>query len=222
MSWEAWIPVIASGLGAAGAMAGRASQNRATGRAAEADLTMQRDRDTSSRYAVQQQALLQAALMAEQAKLNRARLGIEAPAARANQAARGDALANVQDVSISGVPSHITVPQISGGLRPSALGPNARAAGRGLSAQALEALLSGSDVPEMPDYSGLAQAMPEQSALPEATGTDRFLSILAALGAASEGASTVAGQRRRGGTGAPSAGRASDLGGSQWAGLFGG
>jgi len=220
MSWEAWIPVIASGLGAAGAMAGRASQNRAAGRAAEADVTLQRDRDTSSRYAVQQNALLQAALMAENARLNRARLGIEAPAARANQAARGDALANVQDASISGVPGHITIPQISGGLRPSALGPNARAAGRGLSQQALEALLSQSDVPEMPDYSGLAQAMPEQNALPQATGTDRFLEILAALGAASEAGGTIAGQRR--GAGTPSVGRPSNLGGSQWAGLFGG
>jgi len=220
MSWEAWIPVIASGLGAAGAMAGRASQNRAAGRAAEADVTLQRDRDTSSRYAVQQNALLQAALMAENARLNRARLGIEAPAARANQAAQGDALANVQDVSISGVPSHIRVPQISGGLRPSVLGPNARAAGRGLSSQALEALLSQSDVPEMPDYSQLAQGMPEPNALPQATGTDRFLEILAALGAASEAGSTIAGQRR--GASAPSVGRPSNLGGSQWAGLFGG
>ena len=61
---------------------------------------------------------------------------------RAQQTARGDALANVQDVSISR-PSHITDFNISGGMRPSALGPNARQAGAELSNQALAKLLDG-------------------------------------------------------------------------------
>lgn len=61
---------------------------------------------------------------------------------RAQQTARGDALANVQDVSISR-PSHITDFNISGGMRPSALGPNARQAGAELSNQALAKLLEG-------------------------------------------------------------------------------
>lgn len=61
---------------------------------------------------------------------------------RAQQTAIGDALANVQDARID-APSHITRFNVSGGLRPSALGPNARMAGQELSAQALNALQRG-------------------------------------------------------------------------------
>jgi hypothetical protein len=61
---------------------------------------------------------------------------------RAQATALGDALANVQDARVS-APSHITRFNVSGGLRPSALGPNARAAGAELSNQSLAALRQG-------------------------------------------------------------------------------
>lgn len=61
---------------------------------------------------------------------------------RASQTAMGDVMANVQDARVS-APSHIPRFEVSGGLRPSALGPNARAAGGALSNQALAALLEG-------------------------------------------------------------------------------
>lgn len=61
---------------------------------------------------------------------------------RAYQTGRGDLLANVQDVRID-TPGHIPRVNISGGLRPSALGPNARAAGATLSNEALAALMEG-------------------------------------------------------------------------------
>lgn len=64
------------------------------------------------------------------------------PSTYASQAARGGLQANAQDASISGLPSYIHVPTLSGGLRPSALGPNSQAAGAQLSKQALQNLLN--------------------------------------------------------------------------------
>jgi hypothetical protein len=128
--------------------------------------------------------------MAEAARLKRAQLGMDAPEQRARQTAWGDVLANVQDASID-MPGHIPKINVSGGLRPSQLGPNARAAGAGLSPQALQALMTGSDVPEMPDYSKLVMTPPEATPLPEASGQDRWLNIMAALGQVAQGADTM-------------------------------
>lgn len=61
---------------------------------------------------------------------------------RARQAAIGGTMANVQDVRVD-APSHITRFNVSGGLRPSAMGPAGRAAGQELSGQALAALMEG-------------------------------------------------------------------------------
>lgn len=88
--------------------------------------------------------------------MRRAELGIAAPRARAVQTALGDLLSNVQDVQLNvpGIAASTTV----GGVRPSALGPNARQAGAELSKKALEALISGSDIPpptERPQASGV-------------------------------------------------------------------
>jgi hypothetical protein len=73
----------------------------------------------------------------------------DAPTVRSNQTARGDLLANVQDLKI-GRPAGSTIPTFpnSGGLRPSALGPNARQAGSEMSRQALLKLMEGEDLPQ--------------------------------------------------------------------------
>jgi hypothetical protein len=115
---------------------------------------------------------------------------MDAPEQRARQTAWGDILANVQDASID-MPGHIPKINVSGGLRPSLLGPNARAAGAGMSTQALQALMTGSDVPEMPDFQKLVMTPPEATPLPEASGQDRWLNVMAALGQIAQGADTV-------------------------------
>lgn len=61
---------------------------------------------------------------------------------RASQAVRGDLISNVQDASVQ-AGSHIPRLNISGGLRPSALGGKARMAGDEMSRQALLAMLQG-------------------------------------------------------------------------------
>lgn len=83
---------------------------------------------------------------------------------RAQQVARGDLLARMQDINIEG-PSHITKFNVSGGMRPSALGPNARAAGGELSNQALAALIEGdSFMPIKPmGPVNLSNTMPQES-----------------------------------------------------------
>lgn len=84
---------------------------------------------------------------------------LQTPAVLAREAAAGDTLNNLRDVQISGLPSYIHVPQISGGTRPSNLGDNARNAGAALSRNALLQLGKNSfDLPSMPTQTPLPTA----------------------------------------------------------------
>jgi hypothetical protein len=190
MDWATVAPLITAGMGLAGQVAAQRSAARAGARQDEAAANMAQDRFGQQNYAAQQNATLTAGSMAEAARLKRAQLGMDAPEQRARQTAWGDILANVQDASID-MPGHIPKINVSGGLRPSLLGPNARAAGAGMSTQALQALMTGSDVPEMPDFQKLVMTPPEATPLPEASGQDRWLNIMAALGQVAQGADTM-------------------------------
>lgn len=110
--------------------------------------------------------------------LDRARLGadkaqfeLQAPSTRFGQAVRGGLAANVQDVGVQ-VPEHLrrSLVQFTGGLRPSAIGPQGRAAGQRLSELALSRM--GQDTFEVPDLPGA----PGVSATPRPGFIDRFLS----------------------------------------------
>ena len=116
---------------------------------------------TRDQYGMNRAALLDRMMQ------DRAKLGIDAPMARTKQAAYGDALQNVQDVNIDFQPATGTLSKfgVTGGLRPSMFGANARAAGGELSTQALEALRTKSDIPDLvdvPEASPLAE-LPELS-----------------------------------------------------------
>jgi hypothetical protein len=98
---------------------GGAAGGRLAGQTAQADIAL--------RGGALQKSLYDAAL-------NRALAGAVLPTYRANQAELGDLLANTQDVGVNAPPAlagHLTT--FTGGRRPSALGPNARAAGAALS-----------------------------------------------------------------------------------------
>jgi hypothetical protein len=101
---------------------------------------------------------------------------------RAQQVGLGDLLANVQDVQMTGMPSYIPHMAFTGGLRPSALGPNARLAGQNLSRQALEAQMSGADIPDMPNVSQLGTNAPALTPLQQSGKLDTLLSVLGAAG----------------------------------------
>jgi hypothetical protein len=129
--------------------------------------------------------------------LARSQFGLNAPTTRAQQTILGDAMQSVQDVDIEGMPSHIPRIRFTGGLRPSLLGPSARAAGAELSNQALQALQSRSDVPGPMaplNTQGLLIAPPTASQLPQATKSDSIMNALATIG----GIANVAGPALQG------------------------
>lgn len=193
MDWKTLIPLITAGVGAAGTIAGRGSAERAAGRATEADLTMQRDRDRTDQYRVQQDAILTLARLLEQGTMDRARLGIEAPSARAKQTMMGDAMAGIQNVAPQGVPSHIPSVSFSGGLRPSLLGSTSRAAGSTLARDAYSALLSGKDVPAAMDPKSLLLTPPTETPLPQAGKIDSILNALSLIGGVAGSGGSVLG-----------------------------
>lgn len=86
------------------------------------------------------------------AALRRALSQASLPSLGAAQAVKGDMLQNVQDVQPSGSPAVMAhLVNFSGGLRPSALGPNARQAGANLSkAGVANQSLQLPQAPEMP------------------------------------------------------------------------
>ncbi len=74
---------------------------------------------------------------------------LTAPSTRADQARRGDLQANVQDIQFQ-LPEGSTIPLFgyTGGIRPSALGPNARQAGSEMSRNALLRMMQGEPYPQ--------------------------------------------------------------------------
>jgi len=170
---------------AGGEVAGAVSAGRAGGRAEENLGAQAQDRTAIDRYQAEQLAKLGGANLLEGATKDRADRFLTDSMVRAKQVGLGDLLANMQDVDISGLPSYIPHMQFTGGLRPSALGPNARQAGRNLSRQALEAQMSGADIPNLPDVSGLGTNAPDLTPLQHAGKLDTILNMLgyAGLGA---------------------------------------
>jgi hypothetical protein len=127
---------------------------------------------------------LRAAQLMEQALQNRAQLemqqkqfGLQAPQARASNSVRGDTLANLQDATISGLPSRINVPQIGGGLRPSLLSQNSRDLGKDMSRQALMQQLQGDQFTPMP-----AANIPSITPMPQAGALDKILNTVGVIG----------------------------------------
>lgn len=129
-------------LGPVGALAGGALSGRAAGRQAEAGLGLNQD----------------------QLRLLAARLNLQAPQMRAANAARGDLLANVQDVSV-GAPRGT---RLSGGTRPSLLSENSRNLGRQMSRDALLSQMKGDPFTPTP--------------LPQSGKLDTLLAILGGVG----------------------------------------
>jgi hypothetical protein len=191
MDWATWGPIISQGVSAAGQIAASRNAAKAGARQDQFVANQTQDNFAQRNYGQQQDAMLTAGSMAEAARLARAKLGIEAPETRTRQAMWADIIGNVQDAKVNGLPSHIPRVSVSGGLRPSLLGPGARQAAQGLSTQALTAMMSGSDVPEMPDFSSMVMAPPASTPQPEAGAEDKWNNILAMLGQFAQGANTV-------------------------------
>lgn len=148
-------------VGDVGSVASQAAAGRATGRVSEANLGQNADKIAVERYLAQLQGGNQ--------DLNQRKFALGAPQARAGNAVRGDTLANVQDASVSGLPSRISVPTIGGGVRPSILSSDTRQLGQQMSRDALLGQMAGDKFAPAPT---LAPVNP----LPQANALDKTLS----------------------------------------------
>jgi hypothetical protein len=183
-----WLKILQPYVEAGGTIAGGIAKNRAAGRAQENLTTGAADRTAIDRYTAEELAKREALKLQEDAVKDRADRYLESGRTRAGQAAFGDALANLQDVSLEGLPSDIPMFSFSGGLRPSVFGAGARSAGQTLSRDALAAMLSGADVPDLPVTSGIGRNAPAATPFAEANALDK---ILEAGGYAAQAAGTV-------------------------------
>lgn len=127
-----------------GQVAGNDAAAAASGRAQQGQIQQGQDRNAIGLY---------------DAKLKAAQQALNQNSQLAGQTARGDLLSNVQDVNISGLPSGVHMANMTGGLRPSVLGPNARQAGSTLSRNALLQLMAGpTNLPTAPSLTPLPDA----------------------------------------------------------------
>lgn len=168
-----------TGLGAAGGVLGGMAKGAAAERAAQnasasnnyqtrqqalLQSLIAQGRDRSSDYATRQGATTAAQQGQQNALVNqsteglqRARLGLDSASQRARQSVLGSLMQNAQPSQVAvpeGQRGHVT--RVTGALNPSMLDPMTRAHGAALMKAALEAQLSGSDVPAATNFAGAA------------------------------------------------------------------
>lgn len=185
-----WGQVINAGAQIAGAYA----QSKAQGRAAEAAINQRQDAGAQNAYATDKSLDLEALVRAYQAELDRAtgtlkeyETRLAAPQQRAGNSVRGDILANVQDVGVSGPPG-VNVTSFSGGLRPSLLSGNSRALGAQMSKEALLSELANDEPTPFSSMSPVdlssitGRSAPAQTGLPQASGMDKVMEQIGLYG----------------------------------------
>jgi hypothetical protein len=141
---------------------GRLGEGQAGERGAENTFALQQEALRNSQFNTQQTAASRAKEDEEAGKIARSQLGISAPSARAHQALLGSLIRNIQPVSFSNT-GRVHVPTVSGGLTPAAIDAGARGAGGELERQAIDALLSKSDIPSSTDFSSALMTPPAQT-----------------------------------------------------------
>lgn len=181
-------------ISAASAVAANAAAARAKAQQAEAAANHANDTVAQAGYATDKTTNLQALTAAANSAnaraggiLNEQELALSAPRTRAQNSVRGSVLANAQDATISGLPKGITVPNISGGLRPSMFSGDTRALGSQMTRDALLSQMA----PQATPYSSLApldtssitgMKAPGPTPLPQASTLDGILSAIGQYG----------------------------------------
>jgi len=178
-----------------GEVLGSIAANRAQGRATEGVANQAQDRNALLSYIAEQNAREARAKLLEDATKDRADRTLTNAETRAKQVREGDLLANVQPVTVSGMPDYIPKIQFNGGLTPAAFGPATRQAGRNLAQQALAAQMSGSDIPGLPDVSQLGGNAPQPTPLPQSGTLDTILNTASAVGLGAKGISEAQTER---------------------------
>lgn len=186
-----WGDLISAGVNTAGQIA----KSRQAGRETQAnqqvnvDQLNQRSYETGLGARTEGLKAQDAALLARAAgMLQEQAAARNAPSQRAANSVRGDILANVGDVSLSGLSSRIPKMEFTGGLRPSILSGNSRALGADMSRQALVDQLAGEKTPfaDLPgaDFSSVTNAGggPGGTPLPEGSKLDAALNAINMIG----------------------------------------
>lgn len=160
-----------------GGMLSGGAKGQAAERGGQNNFNLSQDVLRDRQYGTQQSALLQLLGLLEAGQLQRARIGLDAPGQRTRQAILGSLLQNIQPFSVSPPPG-VRMGNIQGGMSPALLNPQARQAGGELQRQALQALISRSDVPAMPDTSRTILAPPQLSPYRQAGKGESIMSLL--------------------------------------------
>jgi hypothetical protein len=134
-------------------------------------------------YDTQQRSLLSLLGLDENATMNRAQLGIQAPQQRAKQALLGSLMQRMQKAQVQPPPG-IRMGQVSGGIGDAIGGSGAKMAGLLMQLQALKAMQSGSDVPAPTNYAQRGMLPPPQ--FKKAGKGESIMSLLGLGGAAAQ------------------------------------
>jgi hypothetical protein len=167
-----WGGLIGNLLSAGGKAATGASQAAADARLQELLLGQSGDRLKQTNAQILENALMNRGNLdlSQQGLLENAKQGraatdlaqrsyaLNAPSTRAGQSVRGDIMANAQDASISH--PRATIPQMSGGLKPSLFSENTRNLGQEMSRKALADQMAGdtfADMGDLPTFKAVAE-----------------------------------------------------------------
>jgi len=186
------IAAVASLLGP---LLGKAAGGASSERQNQNDYALRQAQLAQQGHQFDTSAGLQAAGMNENATMDRAKLGIQAPQQRARQALLGSLLKNAQSTKVA-PPAGIRMGQVSGGLSDiSGLLADARDAGGMLAGNATKAIETGSDVPAYMDVTSQLSKSPDA---PSYKGAGALESILSGGGSL---ASILAALLNKGGSG---------------------
>jgi hypothetical protein len=165
------VDAIGKMAGGVGSVAGGAAGAKSDQRMQETALTNQFNQTDLAKYQAQQAAQNQAG----QLDLQRKSFTEDARGGRAKQALLADLLSNMQDVNIN-VPG-VQTANVSGGLRPSAIGATGRSSLAELAKQALAAQMSGDQF-----TGGQVLDAPTLRGMPQAGKTEKGLDWIGLLG----------------------------------------
>lgn len=181
-------------ISAAATIAAQQAQARAKAKQEEAVLNHANDTVAQQGYQTDKTTNLQALTAAQNSAnaraagiLNEQELALSAPGKRAANSVRGSALANLQDVGISGLPKGVPHIEFTGGLRPSMFSGNTRALGQQMTRDALLSQMAPAATP----YSSMApldvssitsMKAPGPTPLPQASTLDKILASIGQYG----------------------------------------
>jgi hypothetical protein len=169
------------------ALANALGKNKAKNREQQNATAMSQDQIKNDQYRTQQQALLQALGLQSNEQINQGALDLRQRQHNDKSVLLGSLLQNLQPVQFSGLNPQIAsrMPQITGGLSPAALSPQARQHGGTMQAQGIAGNQAKGVMPQL-QQTNFLKGLLQAPSLSGYKGPGKFESILGLLGAAGE------------------------------------